>query len=147
MTNFHWDEAKKKIFFLKKNQNGRPKKTEIFDSPNSQNFFMKMSWIVHRVSRFDWCKGLNLYGCEAVRYKLKNGLKNKKCIFCLLCLFYVGQPHDHIGWTTSMPFASINPINPRTNPWNFHEKNLRIEGVENLSLFFCFIPMKISQHL
>ena len=40
---------------------------------------------------------------------------------------YVGQPHDHIGWAPSMPFASINPTNPRTNPWNFHEKILRID--------------------
>ena len=48
---------------------------------------------------------------------------------------YVWQPHDHIGWTTSMPFASINPTNPRNNPWNFHEKILRIGGVENISFF------------
>ena len=26
---------------------------------------------------------LNLYGREAVRHKLKNGLKHKKCTFCL----------------------------------------------------------------
>ena len=39
---------------------------------------------------------------------------------------YVGQPHDHIGWATSMPFASINP----TNPWNFHKKILRIGNFE-----------------
>ena len=24
---------------------------------------------------------------------------------------YVGQPHNHIGWATLMPFASINPTN------------------------------------
>ena len=40
---------------------------------------------------------------------------------------YVGQSHNHIGWATLLPFASINSINPRTNPWNFHEKILRIE--------------------
>jgi hypothetical protein len=39
---------------------------------------------------------------------------------------YIGQPHDHIGWATSMSFASINPTNPRTNPWNFHKFFLRI---------------------
>ena len=35
---------------------------------------------------------------------------------------YVGQSHSHIGWATSMSSESINPVNPRTNPWNFHEK-------------------------
>ena len=29
---------------------------------------------------------------------------------------YAGQPHNHIGWAMSMPFASINPTNSRTNP-------------------------------
>ena len=40
-----------------------------------------------------------------------------------LALFgaYVGQPDGHIGWVTLMPFASINPTNPRTNLWNFGE--------------------------
>ena len=60
-----------------------------------------------------------------------------------------------------MPFASINPTNPRTNPWNFHKKILRIGDSEKLSFFesailnfffikrklFCFIPMKISYKL
>ena len=46
----------------------------------------------------------------------------------VLVLFwaYVGQPDGHIGWVTLMPFASTNSTNPRTNPWNFHEKILRI---------------------
>ena len=37
-------------------------------------------------------------------------------------------------------------INPRTNPWNFREEILRIGGVFWV-IFFCFIPMKISQYL
>ena len=57
-----------------------------------------------------------------------------------------------------MPFASINPTNPRINPWNFHKKKLRIGIFEKLSFlgltilefFFqdekkCFSPIKISQ--
>ena len=28
---------------------------------------------------------------------------------------YIGQPHNHIILATSMPFASINATNPRTN--------------------------------
>ena len=52
----------------------------------------------------------------------------KKAFFVFLVRFwaYVGQPHDHINWATSMPFTSINSTNPRTNPWNFREKFLRI---------------------
>ena len=34
-----------------------------------------------------------------------------------------------------MPFASINPINPRANLWNFHEIFLRIGDFEKLSFF------------
>ena len=60
-----------------------------------------------------------------------------------------------------MRFASINPTNPRTNPWNFHKKILRIGDFEKCTffesailnfffqkkIFFCFFPMKISQSL
>ena len=59
-----------------------------------------------------------------------------------------------------MPFASINPTNPRTNRWNFRKKILRIGDFENLSFFqlaisnfsfsqkkCCFIPIKISPNL
>ena len=49
------------------------------------------------------------------------------CSFFACFWAYVGQPHGHMGWAKSMPFASINPTNPRTNPWNFHEKILRID--------------------
>jgi hypothetical protein len=46
------------IFFEKKKiQNGRLKKNEIFNSPNSEYFFMKISWIVPWISRIDWCEG------------------------------------------------------------------------------------------
>ena len=38
---------------------------------------------------------------------------------------YVGQPHDYLGWAKAMPFASINPTNPRTN-----EKICRIGDFE-----------------
>ena len=34
-----------------------------------------------------------------------------------------------------MPFASINSTNPRTNPWNFHEKILRIGGAGKWGFF------------
>ena len=70
---------------------------------------------------------------------------------------HIGQSHGHIGWAKSMPFASINPTNPRTNPWKFHEKILRIGGAGKWGffeaailnflsrpfwIFFCFISVK-----
>ena len=69
---------------------------------------------------------LNLYGCEAVRHKLKNRQKISFFVFLGCFWAYVRQPHNHIGYATPMPFASINPTNKRTNPWNFCEKILRI---------------------
>ena len=38
-----------------------------------------------------------------------------------------------MGWATSIPFASINSTDPRTNPQNFHKKNWRIGDFEKLS--------------
>jgi hypothetical protein len=38
--------------------------------------------------------------------------------------------NGHIGWATSMPFASINSTNPRNNPWKFHKTILRIGDFE-----------------
>ena len=57
-----------------------------------------------------------------------------------------------------MPFTSIIPTNPRTNPWNYHKFFLRIGKFENrpfwkighfgffflANFFFCLISMKIS---
>ena len=40
-------------------------------------------------------------------------------MFLALFWAYVGQPDGHVGWVTLMPFASINPTDPRTNLWNF----------------------------
>ena len=61
---------------------------------------------------------------------------------------YVGQPHNHIGWATLMPFASINSTNQRTNPWNFREKILRIGGAGKWAFFnqpfWFFFSMKTT---
>ena len=80
------------LLFEKKNQNGWLKKTEIFKIANSQKILRKFHRLV-----LDW---FELFGCFWA---------------------YVGQPHGHIGWATSMPFTSINSTNPRTNPWNYRE--------------------------
>ena len=62
---------------------------------------MKISWIGPWVSRIDQCEGqtiiYKLSGFEAVRHKLKNGLKTQKMHFFACFRAYVGQPHDHKG--------------------------------------------------
>ena len=77
--------------------------------------------------------------------------KNSFFVFLGHFWAYVGQPHGHKGWATSMPFASINSTNPRTNPIHFHKKILTFGDFEKHCFFelailiffwFCFIPMK-----
>ena len=41
------------------------------------------------------------------------------------------------GWATPMPFASINPTNQRTNPWNFQKKN--IENWQRWKMTFFWV--------
>jgi hypothetical protein len=52
VTDFHGVQAKKKKI-SKKIQNGPLKKTEFFKITNSQNIFVKISWIGSWVSRID----------------------------------------------------------------------------------------------
>ena len=78
---------------------------------------------------------LNLYGCQAVWHKGYNRQKTQKMHFFACFRPYVRQPGNHIGWATSMPFASIYSTDPRTNPWNFREKTFRTGGFEKLSFF------------
>ena len=85
----------------------------------------------------------------------------KKAVLALFWA-YVWQPDDHIGWVTLMPFASINPTIPMTNPRNFGGNCSAFGDVEKLSFFesaifisffqkkkyiFCFILMKINHKL
>ena len=76
LTDFH--EAKK-------NQNGRLSKTEIFKTTNSQNIFVKISWIGSWISGIDWCKGRwrgSTYMVGRLSDKSsKKSLKHKKCVF------------------------------------------------------------------
>ena len=44
-----------------------------------------------------------------------------------------------------MSFASINSTNPRTNPWNFHEKILRIGGAGKWGFFEAAILNFLSR--
>ena len=92
---------------------------------------MKFLWIGRLVSRIDWCEGHWFVSTfVAVRLSDISSKTGKKCILEFLgCFFpYAGQPHDHI-------VASINPTNPRTNPWKFLEKILRIGGAGKWGFF------------
>ena len=88
-----------------------------------------------------WQKGENSLTNSHYRHVHQQTLHTLCCIslgsFAFLALFWahVGQPDDHIGWPTLIPFASIFSTNSRTNPWNFRKKILRIGGVEKLSCF------------
>ena len=80
----------------------------------------------------DFAQPIWPWGCPT--YAPKQA-KNTKNAFFACFGAYVRQPHGHIGWAKSMPFASINPNNPRTDPWNFHKKILRIDRVEKWPFF------------
>ena len=92
-----------------------------------------------------------------------------KCMFACFRA-YVGQPHGHLDWATSMPFASINPrlfkswdylnsTNARTKPWNFRKKYWELAFLKNVEFlsrpfyfyfyyfFYFFSHKKTSQSL
>ena len=84
----------------------------------------------------------NFHGDEAKKILFFNEKTNSKTpkngflVFFGCFWAYVGQPHNHTGWATSMPFASINPTNLRTNPWNFWKEILRIGDFEKTQFFW-----------
>ena len=71
--------------------------------------------------------------------------KNVFFVFSGCFWAYVWQPHDHKGWVTLMLFVSINSTNPRTNPWKFHEKILRIGGAGKWVFFEAAILNFLSR--
>ena len=99
---------------------------------------MKFPWIGPWFSRISWCEG-HWFGSTNMVVRQSDisskQPKNTKNSFFVCFWAYVGQPHDHISWAVPMPFASINSANPRTNPWEFHEKILRIGGAEKWAFF------------
>ena len=123
-------------------------KWPFFKIANSQYFFVKISWIGHWVSRIDWCKG-HWWSSTYMVVRLSDIISEtgKKCIFVVFRPILSLQSHGHTGWATSMPFASINPTNPRTNPWNFGGNCTAFGDVEKLSffesaIFFAWFPWK-----
>ena len=80
------------------------------------------------------------------------GCQNAFFVFFACFRPYIGQPDNHIGWATLMSFTSIIPTDYRTNPTQYHEKNLRIDGFAKRSFFesailefFLLNPIKSSQ--
>ena len=73
MTDFHGNG----FFFEKNIQNGRLKKTSFSIPPILNIFFQKFHGLVLGLVRLMW---LNLDGHEALRHKLKNGLKTQKIV-------------------------------------------------------------------
>ena len=140
---FIW-KNKNKFFSWKRNQNGQPKNF-IFKLYQFSIFFVKISWIGPLVIRLvgHWC------GSTYMVVRLSNVCSKTKCIFFVFRLFcpYVRQPHDHIGWATSMPLASINPTN---RSMKFSQKNwlswkMTFFWVDHIEFFFfkkkkCFLP-------
>jgi hypothetical protein len=159
-----WGWSKKKI--LEKNkpkwpilQNGHFLKWPIF-----KLFLWKFHGLVLGLVGLIDVKGIDVAqpiwsrGCPTQGQKQP---KTEHFVF-LGCFYpYVKQPHNHIGWAISVPLASINPTNQRTNPWNFHcEKNLRICHFEKWPFwkigrfgsyfpkkFFFLIPIKMRLNL
>ena len=134
LTNLSKNEAKKNFFFEKKNSKWPTQKNWVFQPPpKAEQLSPKFHRLVLGLVELIDAKGINVTQSMWPWGWLTKGQKqpkNTKYAFLGCFCPYVRQPHNHIGWATSMPFASINPTNPRTNPWNFHKKILRIGHFE-----------------
>ena len=91
---------------------------------------VKVNRNVAEVACWDLCPLyiISLIICNSRKKYLVVIVTSSKTAFFACFWAYIEQPHDHISWATPMLFASINSTNPKTNPWNFHEKILRIGG-------------------
>ena len=139
MTNFHRDEAKKKFFFRKKKfKMADSKKLSFSTSSKAEQIPPKFHGFVLGLVGLNDAKGIDFaqpirpWGCLTHAPK-----QAKNAFFVFFACFrpYVGQPDDHIGWASSISLPSIYLIHPRTNPWNFGKKILRIGCFEKLSFF------------
>ena len=123
MTDFHRDQAKKLLFFLKKNPEWPIQKNWVFLNRQFQKNFVKISWIGPWVRRIDWCKG---HWCSSTyiveRLSDVSSKTGKKCIFCVFRLFL------RLRWTTSQPYtlSYINALGIN-HCLNKHERPLHSE--------------------
>ena len=108
---------------------GQPRKPVYicFGLSTYQIFDPEILWGIHLARRkkylYFYTAGINV--CGPLFSKILKQSKNNKNAFFACFRPYTGQSDNHIGWTTSMPFASIYFTHPRTNPWNFYETILR----------------------
>ena len=114
------------------------KKAHFLKSPILKKFSRKFLRFVLGLVGLNDAKGINVaqciwpWGCPT---KAQKQPKNAFSVLFGCSWAYVGQPHGHIRWATSMPSASFNPTNPRTNLRNFHEKILRIGDFKKWAFF------------
>ena len=114
---------------------------------------------LHDAKGIDVAQRMWPWGCPTKAQKQPKSTENAFFGCFWAC---VRQPHGHIHWATSMPFASFNPTIPRTDLRDFREKISRIGHFEKWAFFesailnfffekkknfFCFIPMKISLNI
>ena len=94
-------------------------------------------WGCHHTvnTRVDSLKLQSNNGVKIFLKFLKNRQKMQKNAFLACFRAYIGKPHSHICWATSMPFTSFNPTNPGTNLRNFREKFLRIGDFDKWAFF------------
>ena len=129
------------LFFWKKNQNGRLKKTEIFNFAISWAISAKISWIGSWVSRIEWCEG-HWSGSTYMAVRLsdtssKMAKKDQKSIFWLflsLCRT-ASWPHrlSHIN------ALGINLFKLHKDYFLKVSKKSRIVGAGKWHFFvFCF---------
>ena len=129
------------------------KKAHFLKSPILKKFSRKFLRFVLGLVGLNDAKGIDVAQCIWPWGCPTKAQKQPKNAFSVLfgCFWaFVGQPHGHIRWATSMPFASFNPTNPRTNLRNFREKILRIGDFEKwaffesaiLNFFFASFPWK-----
>ena len=126
------------FFFEKKFKMADSKKAHFSKSPILKIFSRKFFRFVLGLVGLNDAKGIDVaqriwpWGCPTKAQKQPKSTENAffGCFWA-----FVGQPHGHIHWATSMPFASFNPTNPRTNLRNFREKILRIGDFEKRPFF------------
>ena len=104
------------FFFLKKKiQNGRLKKSAFFKIANSQNFFVKISWISPWVSRIDWCEG---HWCGSTLIHISKVIFFFKFIIgCLLwhCSLWNQKPSRFIRTSSIISMPNSNGVT-KNNP-------------------------------
>ena len=107
----------------------KQRKKKILKSPILKIFSRKFFRFILGLVGLNDAKGIDVaqliwpWGCRTRAQKQPKSTENAffGCFWA-----FVGQPHGHLHWATSMPFVSFNPTNPRTNLRNFHEKIMRI---------------------